>query len=182
MDIQRTRLSEVLLIHPHLHCDERGWIMETHHAERYISAGVSAPFVQENQTFSHRGVLRGLHYQLHHAQGKLIQVFSGAIFDVAVDIRRSSGTFGQWVSATLSTENRTQIWIPAGFAHGLYVLSESAEIVYKMTDYYTPQAERTILWNDTQLAIAWPLQPGAVPVLSPRDARGLPLDQAEVYD
>jgi dTDP-4-dehydrorhamnose 3,5-epimerase len=138
--------------------------------------------VQDNHSGSRQGVLRGLHYQIRKPQGKLVSVLAGEIFDVAVDLRRSSPTFGRWVSVALSAQNRRQMWIPAGFAHGFYTVSEWAEVMYKVNDYYNPEAERTLLWNDPQLAIPWPLTQGRPPLLSPKDAQGKPLAAADLFD
>ncbi|MDP2105654.1 MAG: dTDP-4-dehydrorhamnose 3,5-epimerase, partial [Desulfobulbaceae bacterium] len=139
-------------------------------------------FVQDNHSRSSQGILRGLHYQIKHPQGKLVRVISGEVFDVAVDIRKNSPTFGQWVGETLSADNRKMLWVPPGFAHGFYVMSESAEFLYKCTDFYTPPHERTILWNDPALGINWPLVNGAAPVLSTKDAEGVLFTEAEIYD
>lgn len=182
MKFSPTTLPEVILIEPRLFGDERGFFMETYQAQRFQEAGIAANFVQDNHSGSRQGALRGLHYQIQQPQGKLVRVVHGDIFDVAVDIRRSSPTFGKWVSANLSDQNKLQIWVPAGFAHGIYVLSEWAELVYKTTDYYAPQWERTILWSDPALAIEWPLVNGLPPTLSPKDQQGLLLSAAELFD
>ncbi|HVN14833.1 MAG TPA: dTDP-4-dehydrorhamnose 3,5-epimerase, partial [Anaerolineales bacterium] len=150
--------------------------------ERFSAAGIQAEFVQDNHSASKQGVLRGLHYQIQQAQGKLLRVVSGEIYDVAVDLRRSSSTFGRSVGVILSAQNKNQLWIPSGFAHGFYVLSEQAEILYKTTDYYAPQWERTLLWNDPALKINWPLVNGQPPILSAKDAIGKPLSEAETYE
>jgi len=178
---KKATIPEVILIQPTIFEDERGLFYEVYQAKRYAQAGIPGPFVQDNQSSSLQGVLRGLHYQIKHPQGKLVCALSGTIFDVAVDLRRSSKTFGQWVGATISAENRAQIWIPPGFAHGFYVLSELAEILYKVTDYYTPEWDRTLIWNDPDLHIDWPLIDGKAPSLSHKDAAGLPLHRAEVF-
>jgi dTDP-4-dehydrorhamnose 3,5-epimerase len=182
MRITRTEMPDVLLIEPRVFQDERGFFLETFQAMRYATAGVGSPFVQDNLSGSGRGVLRGLHYQLRRPQGKLVGVTAGEVFDVAVDLRRASPTFGRWVGVQLSAGDRRQMWIPPGFAHGFYVTSDWAEVCYKVTDYYNPDDERTLLWNDPRVGVRWPLPDGAVPLLSPKDARGLPLDRAEVYD
>lgn len=182
MEISPTRLAEVLVIQPKVFEDARGFFMETYQQERYQEAGIAARFVQDNHSGSRQGVLRGLHYQVHQSQAKLVQVVVGQVFDVAVDVRRSSPTFGQWVGIILSAQNRRQMWIPSGFAHGYYVLSEWAEITYKTSAFYALQWERTLLWNDPALNIAWPLQEGRAPVVSAKDAAGLPLDRAELFD
>jgi dTDP-4-dehydrorhamnose 3,5-epimerase len=182
MKVVPQAVPDVLLIEPALRADERGFFLETYQARRYAEAGIPAVMVQDNHSGSHRGVLRGLHYQLRQPQGKLVSVVVGRVFDVAVDLRRSSPTFGRWVGMELAAEDRRQLWIPPGFAHGFYVLSDWAEVTYKATDYYDPGGERTLLWNDPRLAIRWPLPEGAGPRLSPKDARGVPLGRAEVYD
>ena len=138
--------------------------------------------MQDNHSGSKKGALRGLHYQIRQAQGKLVRVVAGEVFDVAVDLRRSSPTFGRWVGATLSAESRDQLWIPPGFAHGFYVLSEWAEVLYKATDYYAPQWERSLLWNDPQVGVEWPILVEAPPIVSEKDSHGAPLSQAELYD
>ena len=176
-----SEIPEVILIEPQVFTDERGFFMETYQSERFAQAGLSAVFVQDNHSGSRQGTLRGLHYQIRQAQGKLVRVIAGEVFDVAVDMRRSSPFFGKWVVAHISAENKHQIWIPPGFAHGYYVLSEQAEIVYKASDIYAPQWERTLLWNDPAISIQWPLIPGTEPVISAKDATGLPLAKAEVY-
>lgn len=156
--------------------------METFRAQEMACNGIPGPFVQDNQSGSQRGTLRGLHYQIHQPQGKLIRFVVGEVFDVAVDLRRNSPTFGKWVGLILSAENKKQFWIPAGFAHGFYVLSDWAEIVYKSTDYYAPEWERTVLWNDPALSINWPVAAGAVPILSTKDQQGKPFSEAEVFE
>lgn len=181
MEFVPTALPDVVLIKPKVFEDPRGFFMETYREDRFITGGISQPFVQENHSASSRGVLRGLHYQIRQTQGKLVRVLSGEIFDAAVDIRRSSPTFGQWVGIILSAENKHQLWIPGGYAHGFYVLSERAEVVYKVTDYYAPEWERSILWNDPQIGIDWQLN-GVDPVLSQKDAAGKPLADAEIFD
>jgi dTDP-4-dehydrorhamnose 3,5-epimerase len=181
MKFTPTEIPQIVLIEPRVFTDERGFFMETYQAERFAQAGITPVFVQDNHAASRRGTLRGLHYQIRQAQGKLARVIVGEVFDVAVDLRRSSPYFGKWVGAYLSAENKHQIWIPAGFAHGYYVLSEWAEIVYKTSDLYAPQWERTLLWNDPAIGIQWPLIPGSAPLLSTKDAAGLPLANAEVY-
>ncbi len=176
-----TAIPEVVLIEPEVHGDARGFFMETWHAERFRAAGIGAGFVQDNHSLSVRGTLRGLHYQLCHPQGKLVRVVRGAVFDVAVDLRRGSPHCGRWVGMELSAENKRQLWIPAGFAHGFYVLSPEAEFVYKCTDYYAPECERVLLWNDPELGIPWPLIAGRAPIVSPKDAAGLRLADAELF-
>lgn len=156
--------------------------METYQAEEFARVGIAEHFVQDNHSGSRRGILRGLHYQIRHAQGKLVRVVAGDIFDVAVDVRSSSPTFGKWVGQRLSSQNRLQLWIPSGFAHGFYVLSEWAEVVYKATDFYAPEWERCILWNDPQVGIDWPILTDAQPVLSDKDSRGQALSEADLFD
>jgi dTDP-4-dehydrorhamnose 3,5-epimerase len=182
MRFNPTDIPEVILIEPEVFGDARGFFMETYHAVRFAQAGIQADFVQDNHSGSRQGTLRGLHYQIRQSQAKLIRVISGAVFDVVVDIRRSSPTFGKWVSVILSAENRQMIWIPAGFAHGIYILSEWAEIVYKASDLYAPEWERTLLWNDPKLNISWPLINDQPPILSKKDSEGKTLSQAELFD
>jgi dTDP-4-dehydrorhamnose 3,5-epimerase len=175
-----TAIPDVLLIEPKVFGDARGFFFESWNARAFREAtGVDASFVQDNHSRSARGVLRGLHYQLRQPQGKLVRVARGAVFDVAVDLRRASPHFGRWVGAELSEDNQRQLWVPPGFAHGFLVLSESADFLYKTTDYYAPEHERCVAWNDPDIAIAWP--PGITPVLSQKDSRGQPLAQAEVF-
>jgi dTDP-4-dehydrorhamnose 3,5-epimerase len=175
-----TAIPDVLLIEPKVFGDARGFFFESWNARAFREAtGVDASFEQDNHSRSARGVLRGLHYQLRQPQGKLVRVVRGAVFDVAVDLRRASPHFGRWVGAELSEDNQRQLWVPPGFAHGFLVLSESADFLYKTTDYYAPEHERCVAWNDPDIAIAWP--PGITPVLSQKDSRGQPLAQAEVF-
>ena len=181
MEIVPTTIPDVCLIHPKVFGDERGFFMETYQAQRFGAAGLPLIFVQDNHSGSQRNTLRGLHYQIRQAQGKVLRVITGEVYDVAVDIRRWSPTYGQWVGYSLSAQNKTQLWVPPGFAHGFYVLSEWAEVVYKATDYYAPQYERSLLWNDPALNIPWPIPVGQNPILSAKDADGLPLAQADVY-
>ena len=182
MTITPTAIPEVKLIEPRVFGDARGWFMETWEINKFANAGLTLNFVQDNHSYSQRGTLRGLHYQIQQPQGKLVRVVSGEVFDVAVDMRRASPTFGRWAGATLSVENRRQLWIPPGFAHGFYVLSEAAEFVYKCTDFYAPQFERTLQWNDPTVGVAWPLLNDAAILLSPKDQNGLPLSVAEAYE
>jgi dTDP-4-dehydrorhamnose 3,5-epimerase len=177
-----TNIPDVQIIKPDCHEDERGFFMETYRAELFAEAGITASFVQENQSGSTQGTLRGLHYQIRQAQGKLVQVISGEIFDVAVDIRRSSSSFGAWVGNVLSAENQQQMWIPPGFAHGFYVLSEWANVVYKVTDYYSPEWERTLLWNDPEIGIDWSVNPEIPLLISKKDAAGIPLSEIETFE
>ncbi len=175
-------LPDLILIEPRVFADHRGFFFESYHRQRFVDAGLPADFVQDNHSGSRRGSLRGLHYQIRQPQGKLVRVVVGEAFDVAVDLRRRSPTFGRWAGATLSAEKKNELWIPAGFAHGFCVLSDWAEVFYKATDYYAPEWERSLLWNDPAIGIRWPLIPGAEPLLSDKDRRGVPLAQAEVYD
>ena len=181
MRLVPTAIPDVVLVEPELFGDERGFFMETWHAAKFAAAGVEAAFVQDNQSRSVRNILRGLHYQIRQPQGKLLRVVAGEIFDVAVDVRRASSTFGRWVGVTLSSENHRQLWIPPGFAHGFYVTSDVADVVYKCTDFYAPEHERTLLWNDPALAIDWPLLDGTPPLLSAKDRRGLPLAEVATF-
>ncbi len=172
-------IPDVVLIEPKVFGDARGFFFESFNQKAFDEAtGTSFQFVQDNHSRSGRGVLRGLHYQVQQPQGKLVRVVRGAVWDVAVDIRRNSPTFGRWVGAELSEDNQRQLWVPPGFAHGFVVLSESADFLYKTTDYYAPQHERCIAWNDAQLAIAWPY--AGEPVLSAKDQAGKPLAEAEL--
>ena len=182
MKFTRTIIPDIFLIEPEIFQDQRGFFMETFRADQFISAGIPVNFVQDNHSRSRYNTLRGLHYQIKASQAKLVRVIVGEIFDVAVDLRRSSQSFGKWASAYLSSENKLQMWIPKGFAHGFYVLSDWAEVLYKTSDYYAPQWERTLQWNDPALNIHWPLQIGIEPILSVKDALGMPLSQAEVFD
>lgn len=182
MQFTPTLIPDVILIEPKVFGDERGFFMETYQEQVFAAQGIPTHFKQDNHSGSRQGTLRGLHYQIRQAQGKLLRVVVGEIFDVAVDIRRSSPTFGQWVSICLSAQNKRQLWVPPGFAHGVYVLSEWAELLYKTTDLYAPQWERSLLWNDPALGIEWPLVDGKPPILAPKDAQGLPLSQAELFE
>jgi len=181
MNIIRTHIPDVLIFEPTVHGDARGWFFESYREDEFRRAtGVTRPFVQDNHSRSVRNVLRGLHYQIRQPQGKLVRVILGEIFDVAVDLRRSSPTFGKWVGAMLSVENTRQMWIPEGFAHGFLVTSEVAETVYKATGYYTPEHERTLLWNDPALGVEWPL--AASPTLAAKDLAGTPLAECETLE
>jgi dTDP-4-dehydrorhamnose 3,5-epimerase len=175
-----TEIPDVLIIEPRVFGDDRGFFYESHNQKTFSEkSGATVEFVQDNHSRSGQNVLRGLHYQIQQPQGKLIRTVFGTIFDVVVDLRKSSPTFGQWVSCLLSGENKQQLWIPIGFAHGFLVVSEVAEVLYKTTDYYAPQHERCLLWNDPALAIAWP---GVTnPILSAKDQAGLLLENCEVY-
>ena len=182
MKFTPTKIPEVLLIEPNVLGDERGYFMETYQEARFKDSGIDEKFVQDNHSGSVKGTLRGLHYQIEHSQGKLMRVVSGEVFDVAVDLRNSSPTFGHWVGNMLTSENKLQMWIPAGFAHGFYVLSDWADMIYKVTDFYAPEWDRTLLWNDPQIGIEWPLIEGAPLLLSNKDADGKPLQNAETYE
>lgn len=173
-------IPDVVLIEPRVFGDGRGYFLESFNQAQFESAiGRQVKFVQDNHSRSAKNVLRGMHYQIQHPQGKLVRVVQGEVFDVAVDIRRSSPSFGKWVGEFLSAENKRQLWIPEGFAHGFVVLTDVAEFLYKTTDYYAPAQERCIAWNDDALDIQWPI--GGDPILSAKDAQGLPLSQAEVF-
>ncbi len=163
-------IPDVILIEPNVFGDHRGFFMETWQRKTFAENGIDFDFVQDNHSKSAHGILRGLHYQMEQTQGKLVRVVEGSVFDVAVDMRRSSSTFGQWVGYELSADNRRMMWVPPGFAHGFYVMSDSAEFVYKCTDYYAPEHEQSLLWNDPALKIDWPLVNGKAPILSDKDA------------
>ncbi len=181
MNIIKTEIPDVLIIEPKVFGDARGFFYESFNQKVWREkTGIDAVFVQDNHSRSARNVLRGLHYQIRQPQGKLVRVVKGAVFDVAVDLRRKSPTFGRWVGTELSEENRRQLWIPVGFAHGFLVLSDVAEFLYKTTDYWAPEYERAINWNDPDLAVAWPLQ--EAPVLSAKDAKGIAFKEAEVFE
>jgi dTDP-4-dehydrorhamnose 3,5-epimerase len=177
-----TTIPDVVSIELHALKDERGFFAESFRADEMASAGISSIFVQDNHSGSHNNILRGLHYQIRQPQGKLVRAVTGEIFDVAVDLRRSSCTFGQWAGETLSAKNHKMLWIPPGFAHGFLVMSEWADVLYKASDYYSPEWERTLIWNDPAVAINWPLRTTSAPILSPKDARGVRLENADVYD
>ncbi len=181
MIVTPTSLPEVLILEPKVFGDERGFFYESFNAKAFEQAtGVKKTFVQDNHSKSAKGVLRGLHYQIEQPQGKLVRVTQGEVFDVAVDIRKSSPNFGKWVGVNLSAENKRQLWVPEGFAHGFYTITESAEFLYKTTNYYAPQAERCIVWNDAQIGIDWPVI--AQPAVSAKDAFGLVFTEAEKFD
>ena len=180
MNIIKTKIPDVVIIEPKVFGDDRGFFMESFNAQKFAEAtGVTTEFVQDNHSRSGKNVLRGLHYQIQQAQGKLVRVVAGEVLDVAVDIRKSSPTFGQWVSCLLSEENKRQFWVPAGFAHGFVVLSDTADFLYKTTDYYAPAYERSILWNDPELNIDW--QISEEPILSAKDKSAPALKDAEVF-
>jgi len=172
-------IPDIVLIEPEVFGDHRGYFMETFRQDDFNKNVGPYTFVQDNHSKSTKGILRGLHYQIKQSQGKLVRVTSGRVFDVAVDIRKASPWFGKWVGETLSAENKSMLWIPPGFAHGFYVLSDEAEFTYKCTDYYAPEHERSILWNDPEIAVNWPID--TEPVLSPKDEKGLPFSSAEVF-
>ncbi len=182
MEFIPTSIPDVILVEPRLYGDERGFFMETYRADQFAGAGIPTNFVQDNHSGSRQGILRGLHYQIRQPQGKLVRALAGEVFDVAVDLRRSSPTFGRWVGVTLSAQNRRQVWVPPGFAHGFYVVSEWAEVMYKASDYYAPEWERSLLWSDKRLGIEWPLVDGKPPLLSAKDTAGKPFGQAETYE
>ena len=179
MNIRSTSIPDLLILEPRVFKDARGFFFESFNRRELKKAGIDYDFVQDNQSRSTRGVLRGLHYQIRQPQGKLVRVVRGEVFDVAVDIRRSSPTFGKWVGVTLSEQNKHMFWIPPGFAHGFLVLSETADFLYKTTDFYSPADERTIVWNDPQLSINWPFD--GEPVVSRKDAAGRLLSEAEIF-
>lgn len=179
MQIYKTNLAEVKLLQPRAFADSRGFFLESYNQRTFAELGILDNFVQDNHSRSERGVLRGLHYQLIQPQGKLVRTVRGEIFDVAVDLRRSSPTFGQWTGHRLSEDNKQMLWIPSGFGHGFLVLSTIAEVLYKATDFYAPQGERTMLWNDPAIGIEWP--DAGAPTLSAKDAAGKRLADAEVF-
>jgi dTDP-4-dehydrorhamnose 3,5-epimerase len=182
MNIIATSLPGVVLIEPRVFGDDRGFFFESFNARAFAQAtGVSAAFVQDNHSHSARGVLRGLHYQIEQPQGKLVRAVTGEVFDAVVDLRRSSPTFGRWEGFILSAENKRMLWVPPGFGHGYFVLSERTDFLYKTTDYYAPQHERCVLWSDPTVGVRWPLAPGQQPVLSTKDQIGLALADAPLY-
>jgi dTDP-4-dehydrorhamnose 3,5-epimerase len=179
MNLIQTSVQGVCIIEPRVFGDERGFFMESWNRRSFSALGLDLEFVQDNHSRSQQGVLRGLHYQIRQPQGKLVRVVSGEVFDVAVDLRKSSPTFGRWTGVLLSAENKRMFWVPPGCAHGFLTLSASADFLYKATDYYAPEHERSLLWNDPDLAIDWPL--AGTPQLAAKDAAGIPLRDAEVY-
>jgi len=181
MQFEPTEIAEVVLIRPRVFGDPRGFFLESWEQRKFAAAGIDTHFVQDNHSRSGRHILRGLHYQIKQTQGKLVRVVTGTVYDVAVDIRRTSPTFGRWVGVVLSEENHHMLWVPPGFAHGFVVLSDSADFLYRCTDFYAPEHERAILWNDPDLKVQWPLPPGAEPVLSAKDAAAPRLRDAEVF-
>jgi dTDP-4-dehydrorhamnose 3,5-epimerase len=181
MNVARAEIADVLVLEPKVFSDARGHFLESYNRRKFReAAGIEPDFVQDNQSFSVRNVLRGLHYQIHQPQGKLVQVLLGEIYDVVVDLRRRSPTFGRWAAVNLSAATHRMVWVPAGFAHGFFVTSEHALVQYKVTEYYAPEHERTILWSDRDLAIKWPLEHD--PVLNEKDARGGPFKSAQFFD
>lgn len=181
MEFEPTRLPEVVLIKPRVFGDARGYFFETWHQQKFAAAGLDVAFVQDNHSYSTRHTLRGLHYQIQQPQGKLVRVSRGEVFDVAVDIRRSSPRFGQWVGVLLTEANHHMLWVPPGFAHGYLALSEHADFLYKCTDFYAPQHERAICWNDPQIGVQWPLPSDSPPTLSGKDAIAPLLQAAQTY-
>lgn len=182
MKFSPTDIQDIVIIEPRVFNDERGFFKETFQAKVFAQVGITDSFVQDNLSGSRQGTLRGLHYQIKQAQGKLIQVLSGEIFDAAVDLRKRSDTFGKWVGKILSRQNNKLLWIPPGFAHGYYVLSDWADVAYKVTDFYAPEWERTILWDDPTIGIEWPLKENTPLLISPKDAAGIPFPSAEVFE
>lgn len=180
MQVRQTGIAGVVLIEPSVFEDERGFFMEAWHSAKYRALGIDVQFVQENHSRSRAGTLRGLHYQVERPQGKLVRVVQGSVFDVAVDLRRSSPTFGRWTGATLSGDNCHQLWIPTGCAHGFLVTSASADVVYLCSELYAPELERTLQWDDPELGISWPLTENR-PILSPKDARGVPFAKSPLF-
>ncbi|MBI3777144.1 MAG: dTDP-4-dehydrorhamnose 3,5-epimerase [Gammaproteobacteria bacterium] len=181
MNIIETELPGVVIIEPRVFGDARGFFVETWNARAFAQCGLDLKFVQDNHSKSVQGTLRGLHYQIKQPQCKLVRVTAGEVFDVVVDIRKSSPTFGKWFGVVLSAENKRMLWVPMGFAHGFYVTSESAEFMYKCTDYYAPEHERCIRWNDPDLGIDWPIAQGQAPLLSEKDSKGVDLQQASYF-
>jgi len=181
LNIISTAIPDVLLIEPRVFQDERGFFLESYQKKKFMEAGIDVDFVQDNHSKSCRGTLRGLHYQIRQPQGKLVRIVVGEVFDVAVDIRKSSPTFGQWVGEYLSAENKRMLWLPAGFAHGFYVTSAEAEMLYKASDYYAPQWDRSILWNDPSIGIQWSVENNLI-ILSAKDKAGKLLSEAEVFE
>jgi len=181
MQCIETEIAEVKLITADVYADERGFFKETWNAAHFQKLGIHHQFQQDNQSHSKRGVLRGLHYQVGKPQGKLVWVVSGEVFDVAVDLRRSARTFGKWVGRRLSADAHTMLWVPPGFAHGFYVLSEQADVAYKCTELYAPDMDRTMVWNDRDIGIRWPLAGGAAPLVSAKDAGGVAFKDAECF-
>jgi len=182
MNFFPTEIPDVILVEPKIFKDERGFFLEVYQAKIFEAAGIHFNFVQDNHSGSTQHILRGLHYQIQHPQGKLVRAIAGEIFDVAVDLRKHSPTFGKWVGRILTSENKHQLWIPPGFAHGFYVISEWAEVHYKATDYYAPQFDRSMLWSDPQIGISWPIPEGIRPILSVKDENAKSFEDAEVFE
>ncbi len=182
MIVKQTEIPDVKILEPKVFKDERGFFLESWNRKTFAELGIDRDFVQDNHSRSQQNILRGLHYQLHRPQAKLVRVTRGEVFDVAVDLRKSSPTFGKWVGVLLSESNHRMFWIPEGFAHGFYTLSEDVEFQYKCTDFYFPEHERSILWSDPEIGIDWPLLSGENPILSAKDASGLSWQDAEYYD
>jgi dTDP-4-dehydrorhamnose 3,5-epimerase len=181
MELVSTRLPEVILIKPKVFSDPRGYFLESWQQQKFIDAGIDAQFVQDNHSHSSQWILRGMHYQIQNTQGKLVRVSRGAVFDVAIDVRRSSPNFGKWVGVELSDENHHMLWVPPGFAHGFLTLSEQVDFLYKCTDVYAPQYERTIRWDDPEVGIEWPIPAGVQPQLAARDAQAAGIKTAETF-
>lgn len=181
MKFQHTPIQDVILIEPQVFSDSRGFFLETWHAQKFAAAGIHATFIQDNHSRSAQWTLRGLHFQTEHSQGKLVRVTAGSVFDVVVDLRRSSRTFGAWWGVELSAENHLMLWLPNGLAHGFLVTSDNADFLYKCTDVYSPIHERTLAWDDASLAIRWPLPPDAIPRLSAKDAKGTSFADIEKF-
>ncbi len=182
MKIINTKIPDVKIIEPAVYGDERGFFLESWNKAKFAELGLNFDFVQDNQSRSQQGILRGLHYQLNHTQGKLVRVTAGSVYDVAVDIRKSSPTFGEYVGVELSEENHRMLWVPPQFAHGFYVTSESADFLYKCTDIYDADSEQSILWNDSEINIQWPLVNGEAPLLSPKDQQAKTFSDATVFE
>ena len=182
MKFKPTKIPDVILIEPEIYSDQRGFFVEVYQTRLFAEAGIPDKFVQDNHSGSRQGTMRGLHYQIRHTQGKLVRAIAGELFDVAVDLRRSSPTFGQWVGAILSAENKNQLWVPPGFAHGFYVLSEWAEFTYKVTDFYAPEWDRTLYWKEPEIGIEWPLLPDVELLLSEKDKKGKLFSEADLFD
>jgi dTDP-4-dehydrorhamnose 3,5-epimerase len=182
MNFVETPLQDVYVLEPRVFGDERGFFLETWNKNTFAEAGFDLPFVQDNHSRSARGILRGLHYQTEHSQGKLVRVTAGEVYDAVVDLRRSSPSFGKWFGVTLSAQNYKMLWVPPGFAHGFYVTSDSADFLYKCTDIYHPESEVTLAWNDPTIGIDWPVPAGEEPQLSEKDAQGLRWEETPLFD
>jgi len=182
MEFEKLNLVGLVLIKPRIFFDDRGFFLESYHQNSFLEFGIDLEITQQNHSGSKKNILRGLHYQIKHSQGKLVRVLRGKIFDVAVDLRKPSNTFGKWEGVILSEANKHSLWIPPGFAHGFYVMSDWAEVEYSTTDFYHPEHERTIIWNDPELSINWPIPEGEKPILSEKDSNGKLLKDAETYE